>query len=145
MVPGDDGTAADAEGPCGIGDTSQSRWAQPCVGGLPDKSVRVWDVSTGQVLATLDGHTGPVHAVAFSPDGKVLASGGGDKTIRLWDVTADKPLLVLEGSTARRELGGVQSRNGKTRWFQAEQTTRFVFGTWPRARVQRHWRGMDAR
>ena len=43
-------------------------------------------------LATLKGHTGIVYSVAYSPDGKTLASGNQDKTIKLWDVPAAKEL-----------------------------------------------------
>ena len=37
---------------------------------------------------TLTGHEGPVHSIAFSPDGKTIAIAGNDKTIKLWDVSA---------------------------------------------------------
>jgi eukaryotic-like serine/threonine-protein kinase len=47
----------------------------------------VWDVSSRQLLKTLVGHSSDVRAIAFSPDGKLLASGSFDDTIKLWDVT----------------------------------------------------------
>ena len=57
--------------------------------------MRLWDINTGQLLQTLQGHTYWVYSVAFSPDGERLASGSGDGTIKLWDVKTGKVLTTL--------------------------------------------------
>ena len=55
--------------------------------GSRDRTVRLWDVSTGATTANLDGHASRVESVSYSPDVKILASGSVDGTILLWDIS----------------------------------------------------------
>jgi WD40 repeat protein len=65
--------------------------------------VQFWDVATGQQIAALKGHGRGVSKVAFSRDGKLLASGGTDNTIKIWDVASRNELRTLTGHTSSIE------------------------------------------
>jgi RNA polymerase sigma factor (sigma-70 family) len=51
-----------------------------------DNALHVWDAATGQALARLEGHQGPIGTIAFAPDGRRLASASADTTALVWDV-----------------------------------------------------------
>ncbi len=77
-------------------------------------TIGVWlyDLHTGSETALLAGHTGSVMHVAFSPDGKILASSARDETIRLWNTETGESLLSL--STPPHPIHLKFSTDGKT-------------------------------
>lgn len=70
-----------------------------------DKFVWIWDVGTKQVVTKLGPHIGGVNSVAFSPDGKTLASGDREGAIRFWDSTSWKQIF----DSGPRDEGGIES------------------------------------
>nr|MDZ8008273.1 AAA family ATPase [Nostoc sp. DedSLP05] len=52
--------------------------------GSYNKTIKLWDVSTGKAIKTLSEHSNSVNSVVFSPDSKTLASASADNTIKLW-------------------------------------------------------------
>ena len=61
----------------------------------PRGSVQLWDVNTLELLDSLPGHAAVVEDLAFSPDGKALASLGGEGAVKLWDVATRVEMLTL--------------------------------------------------
>jgi WD40 repeat protein len=59
--------------------------------------IQLWDVASGKELARCEGHKMFVSALAFSPDGKFLASGGGDEKVRFWECATGKELWHYQG------------------------------------------------
>jgi len=60
-----------------------------------DSTVRLWDVERGICQSTLVKHSEPVYSVAFSPDGRLLATGSFDKAIHIWDIAVSCFFLAL--------------------------------------------------
>jgi len=67
-------------------------------GGLPAQKgeVKVWDLTTRQLVATIEGHSDCIYAAALSPDGTMLATASYDKMIYLWDPRTGKQLRPLK-------------------------------------------------
>ncbi len=80
-----------------------------------DRTLRVWDVASGETLRTLKGHTEWVRAVAMLDERRVV-SASVDRTLRIWDVASGETLRVLEGHTLA--VDGVAAL-GETRLISA--------------------------
>ncbi|KIK51049.1 hypothetical protein GYMLUDRAFT_407863 [Collybiopsis luxurians FD-317 M1] len=74
------------------------------VSGSNDKTVRIWNAETGELLGNSSkGQTGWVSSVAFSPDGCRIVSGSNDKTVRVWNAETGEPL----GSSCKGDVNSV--------------------------------------
>lgn len=82
------------------------------VSGSQDKTIKLWNPQTGQLLHRFFGHTSGVDSVAISPDGKRLVSGGSDRTIIAWNFTnrfAIERFYSHSGSPYSHRFGAVHS------------------------------------
>jgi hypothetical protein len=105
-----------ADGGVKVYDVAQgSTWArlpgQGCVAFSPDNRfvasespqdreyfpVELWDLVQGRSAGRMNGHKAPLHSIAFSPDARLLATGGEDGTAIIWDVAARAARHVLRG------------------------------------------------
>ncbi len=65
--------------------------------GSDDKTIKLWDVSTGSVIHTLSNHCWSVATVVFSADGETLISGSWDKTVKFWRVRTGEEIATFTG------------------------------------------------
>jgi WD40 repeat protein len=87
-------------------------------GGI-DAQIRLWGLAEGRLVRRFPGHSNSVQSLAFSPDGKTLASAGHDARAKLWDVATGKRLLQIRGADS----------SGKTVAFSPDGKALLVAGT----------------
>ncbi len=63
-----------------------------------DNSLRLWEIATGKEIRKFTGHTDGVLAIAFSPDGRFVLSGGYENTARMWDVATGTEIRRIHNS-----------------------------------------------
>lgn len=86
--------------------------------------LRLWDARTGTLRAELKGHLSSVWSLAWSPDGRILASGGWGDAIRLWEAASGREIAALDGrnvsvlafSPAGDEIFALASEGVVRRW-----------------------------
>jgi WD40 repeat protein len=66
------------------------------------KRARIWDAATGRLENTLTGFDDEVSSVAFSPDGKTIATGGKYGTVGIWSTESGKPLITFAAYSVKR-------------------------------------------
>jgi WD40 repeat protein/nucleoside phosphorylase len=67
------------------------------VSGSHDTTLKVWDLTSGNEVATLRGHAGIVSACVVMADGRRVVSGSSDKTVKVWDLTSGNEVATLQG------------------------------------------------
>lgn len=82
-------------------------------GEFGESTVRVWDVSTLELLHVVNVQQGYVHGVAFSPDASTFASAGDDGTVKLWKTQTAAPTATLESKWGPAHCMAF-SRDGRT-------------------------------
>lgn len=65
------------------------------------ETVKIVDVGTKQTITRLEAHPGKIKALAFTPNGRILASGGEDRIVRLWDTQTGSLVRAMAGHTKR--------------------------------------------
>ena len=90
--------------------------------GSRDKTIRLWDLRSGDTIRVIEGHEDTVRAVCYSGDGRWALSGGEDRTVRLWEIATGR--CVWTAKTTGLALSVASSADG--RWALASTYDRHV-------------------
>jgi WD40 repeat protein len=78
-----------------------------------DKTARIWDVASGEVVRVFRGHEGAVNTAVFSPDGKRVLTASDDATARIWNVESGEELARLDGGKPPLESASFSPDGGR--------------------------------
>jgi len=67
------------------------------VSGSADKTLKIWELASGQLTQTLEGHSDWVSAVAVSADNRYVVSGSADKTLKIWELASGQLTQTFDG------------------------------------------------
>ena len=131
-------------------ETGSTRWrcwrtaAARCPA-LDDGTLKLWDLESGQLLRTIEGHTERVNAVAVLPDGRRALSGSRDRTLKLWDLESGCCLATFTGDAAITSVAAAGDHlfvagaaNGALHILRLADVTEGTTPDWP---VAQHPRG----
>merc|ERR1712203_1280169 len=76
--------------------------------GSGDNSIKKWDIKTGALMATLEGHADEVTCLAISEKEGAIFSGSDDGSIKKWDIKTGALMATLEGGHLREGAGHLQ-------------------------------------
>lgn len=96
-MPQDPGISGPREAPGELQCLALSPDGKLAVTGATGGATCVWNVTTGELLRSVDGHVATVYGVAISPNGRRVLSGGRDSTARLWKIETGELIYELKG------------------------------------------------